>query len=198
MTVITGEAVAPKLVPCQNNHWDGDEEKVSPMRTVAIVTWLLAVCVAVPAAADQINLPARKPGQWKIEMVRGGAPVMTMQLCLDAASDKAMMESGLAITSDKCGNVSTSQNSGTITIDAECKFGPMTTHSHTVISGDFESAYTIDTVSDSTGGSALIPKHSEIKQNVTWAGPCNGMKPGEMMMPGGMKINPLKVLKPGG
>ncbi len=165
------------------------------MRTVAIVT-LLAACVALPAAADQINLPARKPGQWKIEMARGATPAMTMQVCLDAATDKAMMESGLAVTSDKCSNVSVTQSGGTVTIDAECKFGPMATRSHTVVSGDFQSAYTIDTVSDSTGGSPLIPKHSEIKQNVTWVGPCTGLKPGEMMMLGGMKIDALKVLKP--
>jgi Protein of unknown function (DUF3617) len=167
------------------------------MQTVAIVT-LLAACVTVPAAADQINLPARKPGQWKIEMVRGSAPVMTMLICLDAATDKAMMETGLAVTSDKCGKVTVNQSGGTITVDAECKFGPMATKSHTVVSGDFQSAYTIDTVSDSTGGSPLIPKHSEIKQNVTWIGPCNGLKPGEMLMPGGMKVDTLKVLKPGG
>ena len=134
------------------------------MRTLSIVVFLIAACVALPAAADQINLPARKPGQWKIEMLRGTAPAMTIQLCLDTASDKAMMA----------------------------------TMSHTVITGDFQSAYTIKTISDLTGGGPLMPKHSETTQNVTWVGECNGLKPGEMMMPGGMKINTLNAMKPMG
>ena len=168
------------------------------MRTLSIVVFLVAACVALPAAADQINLPARKPGQWKIEMLRGTAPAMTIQLCLDTASDKAMMESGLSITSDKCSSVSMTQNGDTITVDAACKFGPMATKSHTVITGDFQSAYTIKTISDLTGGGPLMPKHSETTQNVTWVGECNGLKPGEMMMPGGMKINTLNAMKPMG
>jgi hypothetical protein len=36
-------------------------------------------------------------------------------------------------------------------------------------------------------------------QTATWMGPCSaGMQPGDMIMPGGMKINALKAMKPGG
>jgi hypothetical protein len=43
-----------------------------------------------------------------------------------------------------------------------------------------------------------MPKHTEMTQTATWQGACNGLQPGEMLMPGGMKMNALKVLKPGG
>ena len=168
------------------------------MRAQSIVAAVIAAGAALPAFADPINLPARKPGEWKIEMVRNAKPAMTMQFCLDAAFDKAMMEGGLSLTGDTCSSVSTKQDGGTITIDAACQFGPMATRSHTVMTGDFQSAYTVTTTSDNTGGGPLMPKHSEITQNVTWIGACSGLKPGEMLMPNGMKIDALHAMKPTG
>ena len=58
-----------------------------------------------------------------------------------------------------------------------------------------------------TGGPPQMPKHSEIKQNVSWLGACPaGMKPGDITvqgmpgMPPGFKINPalLQGMKPPG
>ena len=158
-----------------------------------------AIGFAAPAAADDLNLPARKPGLWVIEMSRAaGAPMMTTKICLDAASDKAMMAKGMAMAGGNCQNTSVAHDGSTIITDGVCTMGPMTIKSHTTISGDFQSTYTIDVVSDTTGGSPTMPKHSEIKQTATWSGDCGDLKPGDMQMPNGMKMNILNALSPAG
>jgi hypothetical protein len=165
------------------------------MRTLAAIAILSAIGFAAPAAADDLNLPSRKPGLWVIEMSRAtGAPMMTTKLCLDASSDKALMEKAMAMAGGDCQKTSISRNGDTITTDAICKMGPMTIKSRTVISGDFQSSYTIDSVSDTTGGVAAMPKHSETKQIATWSGDCGDLKPGDMQMPNGMKFNFLNGL----
>jgi hypothetical protein len=72
--------------------------------------------------------------------------------------------------------------------------GPMTIKSHTIISGDFQSSYTVDSVSDTAGGSSMMPKHSETKQIATWSGDCGDLKPGDMQMPNGMTFNILNAM----
>jgi hypothetical protein len=170
------------------------------MRTHAAIAILAAIGFAAPAVADDLNLPARKAGLWVIQMSRAtGAPMMTTKICLDASSDKALMAKGLAMGGGDCQNTSVSRNGTTITTDSVCKMGPMTIKSHTTISGDFQSSYTVDSVSDTTGGSPMMPKHSETKQTATWSGDCGDLKPGDMQMPNGMKINILNgVPKLGG
>ena len=68
-----------------------------------------------------------------------------------------------------------------------------------MISGDFQSHYQIDVVTDSEGGNPALPKHSEVQQQATWVGACPAdMKPGDMLLPGGRKVNLLTMAKPGG
>ena len=172
------------------------------------ISWtMLAACAAVlacttvAAEAAGIDLPARKPGQWEIKMTpktAGAAPTMTTQLCLDAASDKALLEKGLAM-SPGCTTQQSRDGSGNMVFDATCDIGGRKTKSHTVISGDFQSHYEIDIVSDSEGGNPALPKHAEITQQATWVGACPAdMKPGDMLLPGGRKVNLLTMAKPGG
>ena len=66
------------------------------MRKIVFAVSLLA---AMPAVAATFDVPPRKAGQWKIEIVpetKGAAPAMTTEVCLDADSDKAMMANGMA------------------------------------------------------------------------------------------------------
>jgi hypothetical protein len=156
------------------------------MRTsVAIGLLLASLGCAAPAAADDLNLPARKPGLWQMSMNIAGHAMVTKQ-CVDAATDKEMMQSAFAKSGQKCATLANSRSGNTITIDSTCTLsGGMTTKTHATISGDFQSEYTIDAVTDMTGGPAQMPKHSEMKQDVKWAGACPaGMKPGDMQMPG--------------
>jgi hypothetical protein len=104
------------------------------------------------------------------------------------------------MSGDLCPQITKSQSGDVITIDATCDIAGRHTVSHTTISGDFQSAYTLKVVSDSQGGSPMLPPHSVVTQQARWLGACTaGMQPGEMTIPGGRKVNVLNALKkPGG
>jgi uncharacterized protein DUF3617 len=172
------------------------------MRVAPIVLSLLTASIALPAIAETFDIPARKPGQWKIEIkpeTAGAAPTMTMQICLDEATDKALMQSGMTMAGGHCQTLSQSKNGDQTIIDSACDISGMKTKSHVIISGDFQSSYAMQITSDMEGGSPKLPKHSVMSQNATWMGECSdGMAPGDMLMPGGMKVNALKAMKPPG
>ena len=95
--------------------------------------------------------------------------------------------------SPTCAMQQSRDSSGNMVFDATCDIGGRKTKTHGVISGDFQSHYTLDIVTDSEGGNPALPKHSEMTQEATWIGACPaGMKPGDMVMPGGRTINLLE------
>ena len=149
------------------------------------------------AIADDLNIPPRKAGQWEITMSMGqGRPEMKTTMCLDENTDKAMMSAGLSMTKDMCPTQKMSQEGGNIVIDSVCDFGGMKTTSHIVISGDMQSDYTVRITGDIEGGPKGMPNKTDMTQTVHWVGAeCVGLKPGEMMMPGGMKFDATKMMQ---
>ena len=66
----------------------------------------------------------------------------------------------------------------------------MTITSHSEITGDFNSAYTVKVTSHSQGGPAAVPRNSTTIIEAKWLGACKpDQKPGDIMMPGGIKMN---------
>ncbi len=129
-----------------------------------------------------------------------GAPMpsMSMQMCLDQSTDRKMMENGLAMTEGKCSRMDQSHDGDAIVIDSTCDFGHGVTTTRATISGDFQSTYKMEIVSDREGGSSPLPKHTEMTQEATWQGACTGdMVPGDMMMLG-RKFNINSMKAPGG
>jgi hypothetical protein len=174
------------------------------MRTASAIIFAIgasALVAPIPSAVSQdIELPARKPGQWEIKMVAetpGAAPDMTIVACVDAASDAEMMRAGLSMTKQMCPQQDMRREGDTIVIDAICKIGPMDTKSQSVITGDFQSAYTVVTTIETTGGLAAMAGTNVAKQEARWvSAECSdGLKPGDMLMPGGMKTNVKDMMK---
>jgi hypothetical protein len=154
--------------------------------------------VACPAlAADE--LPARKPGLWDMKMVFEGRnlPPQAMQHCTDAATDKQMTANFGNVTHEACTKRDMQKAGDTITVDSVCKFGGMTITSHAVVTGSFDSAYTVKVTSKRDGGPAMPPGvtggaggETSMMIEAKWLGPCTGdQKPGDMIAPGGMKMN---------
>jgi hypothetical protein len=151
---------------------------------------VLAVSFAGPAAA--IDLPARKPGLWEIKMVLENSQVAppAMQHCIDAATDKLLHEK-FSVGQESCSKHDISRSGSTIVVDSSCKFGNMATTTHAVFDGDFDSSYTVNVSTTLDGG---------VRKNMTmqakWLGPCKpDQKPGDIEMPGGMKMNILDMPK---
>ena len=117
-----------------------------------------AICIASVigiTSAFSAELPSRKPGLWEIKTSSEtrNVPGQTMQQCIDAATDR-MMQSG-AYMQNACPKRDVQQSGNTITIDSTCTIRGKTAISHSVISGSFDSAYTMTVASKSDVGPGI-------------------------------------------
>jgi len=147
------------------------------------------------SAALAVDMPARKPGLWELKMVfEGGAtavPAQTFQHCIDAATDKQMNAVGGGMRADQCSKQDIKQSGNTLTIDSVCNFGAGNQTSRAVVTGDFNSAYTVK-VNSKRDGPALPGMAAETNMTMEskWLGPCKAdQKPGDIVMSNGMKMN---------
>jgi hypothetical protein len=145
-----------------------------------------------PAAAQ--DMPARKPGLWQLSMnFEGGrVPAQAMKQCIDAQTDKLMNAPGGGMGREQCTQTNVQRVGSTIVVDSTCKFANVTNVSHAVISGDFNSAYTVQVESKREGGPPMPGGNGTTKMTISakYLGGCQtGQKPGDIIMDGGMTIN---------
>jgi len=153
---------------------------------------IFALAAATPALA--IDMPARKPGLWELKMTMEGRklPPQTFQHCIDAATDKEMNTIGANKSAERCSKQDVQRSGSTITVDSVCALGQGTSTSHAVVTGSFDSAYTVKVTSKREGGPSIpnIPTETNMTIEATWLGPCKAdQKPGDMVMANGMKMN---------
>jgi hypothetical protein len=164
------------------------------------LTIIASAAAASLACAQDFDFPQRKSGQWEIKMITqpaGAAPDMSMTACVDAASDAEMMRAGLSMSKEMCPQQDIKREGDGYVIDSTCKMGPMETRSRSVITGDFQSAYTVETTTETAGGPAAMAGTNVFRQEARWvSAECgNGLQPGDMLMPGGMKMNINEMMK---
>ncbi len=151
---------------------------------------LLAALASLPAQADE--MPIRKAGLWELKMVRAGAPMpeMTMQHCTDATTDRDMTNSVSPMARQICAKQQVQKTATGWTSDSVCSLAGVQITSHSEVSGDFESAYTVKTTSHAEAGPKAAPRETTSTIEAKWLGPCKAdQKPGDIVMPGGFKLN---------
>jgi hypothetical protein len=163
---------------------------------------LLAAALTVATPAFALDLPTRKAGLWEIKSEFEGRnfPVPTMRQCTDASTDKLMTANFGGPAQGACSKHDVHNSGGSIVIDSVCNFSGATTTSHAVVSGDFNSAYTVDVTSTREGGRpvpGMAPgAATHMKIAAQWIGPCaKGQRPGDMIMGNGMTMNILDLQK---
>jgi len=106
-----------------------------------------------------------------------------------------MMQPRAANYQQGCSKRDVQKSAVSTTIDSTCTVGGKTLTSHAVITGSFDSAYTMTVTSQSEG----LPAVSRtVTMAAKWIGPCAAdQKPGDMIMANGMKINILDAQKRG-
>jgi hypothetical protein len=166
---------------------------------------IVIAAVLLASAAHAVDLPARKPGLWEIKMTFEGRkmPPQVAQHCIDAETDRQMSAIGNSMQGEACSKRDVTSAGGTIVIDSICNFGGATTMTHGVVSGDFNSAYTVKTESWREGGAALPGRKPGEPTRMTvaakWLGACKqGQKPGDIIMQNGMKMNVIDMQKKAG
>jgi hypothetical protein len=141
-------------------------------------TILVALALAfVPTLASAVDYPTRKAGLWEL--------TMTM-----TSIDKDMIANASPNMQQVCTRGELQKTASGYASDSTCKFGAMTTVSHTEVSGDFNAAYTVNVTGHNSGGPAGMPADTNMTMAAKWVGPCKAdPTPGDMIMPGGMKMN---------
>lgn len=172
------------------------------------VTAALAVAASAPviASALALDLPARKPGLWELDMSFEGRsmPMQKMQHCIDAETDKMLNAMGTSMGKESCPKQDMRRAGDTIVVDSVCDFGGGKTTSHAVLTGDFSSAYTVKVDSTREGGPTMPGMKPGQATHMTiaakWLGACKaGQKPGDIIMPNGMTMNIRNIpAMPGG
>lgn len=169
------------------------------MRRISVV---LLVIAAGTSAAAALDLPVRKSGLWelKMEFAAGGAAGQVMKQCVDPESDRLMNLNFGGSNEQYCSKNDVSQNGGTMTVDSVCKFGEATTTSRAVVTGSFDSAYTVQVTSKRVGGPPLPGVKPGVETRMTisakWLGPCEkGQRPGDVVMANGVTMNVLDLQK---
>ena len=160
---------------------------------VLLAILLMLVSSGAYAAMD---IPARKAGLWQMTMnFEGGhIPQQSIKQCIDAATDKMMNSMGGQMSKEACSKQDMQRVGNTIVVDSVCK-SPMggTNVAHAVVSGDFNSGYTVKVESKQEGGQATpgMPAGGmKMTIDAKWLGPCAAdQKPGDMIMGNGMKVN---------
>jgi hypothetical protein len=154
--------------------------------------------------ARAVEMPIRKAGLWEMKVVRTGSPTpeMTMQHCTDESTDKEMSSTFSPMAKEMCPKQDIQKTATGYVSDSICKVGAMSITSHSDIVGDFNSGYTVKSTSHHEGGPASVPADSTTTVEAKWLGACKpDQKPGDIVLPGGMKMNvkdmeKLKALMP--
>jgi len=160
---------------------------------------LLAVCLgscllaSLPASgAGAVEVPVRKAGLWEMKIVRTGSqlPEMSMQHCTDEATDRDMNTGMAPAAKDVCTKKDLQKTATGYVADSACTIGGASITSHSEITGDFNSAYTVKTTAHTENGPAVVPRDSTTTIEAKWLGACKpDQKPGDIVMPGGFKLN---------
>jgi hypothetical protein len=162
------------------------------MRHASVVLLTLILTAAFAQAQDA---PKRKSGLWELKrtstMTRDQTRVY--QLCVDQASDDAFQKLAEGAQSERCKASAPKRDGSKLVIDAVCEIGksePSTATTHAVITGNFDSAYKIE--SKSTFDPPMRgKKESTSVVEAKWTGPCKpGMRAGDLILPNGTKVNP--------
>jgi hypothetical protein len=156
--------------------------------------WLGACLLALLPALDAraVEMPVRKAGLWEMKMARSGSPLpeMTMQHCTDETTDKEMSSTVSPMSKEICSKHEIQKTATGYVTDSVCSVGGMSMTSHSDITGDFNSAYTVKSTSHSERGPSGLPRDSTTTIEAKWLGACKpDQKPGDIVMPGGFKIN---------
>jgi hypothetical protein len=157
--------------------------------SLCLTSALLASLPVSMVCADE--LPLRKPGLWEMKVARVGSmiPEMTLQHCTDETTDKEMSTTFSPMAKEACSRRDIAKTATGYVSDSVCGVGGVTMTSHSEVVGDFNSAYTIKTTAHSDKGAGGVHDISSSIE-AKWLGPCKpDQKPGDIVMPGGFKMN---------
>ncbi|WP_298105090.1 DUF3617 family protein [Bradyrhizobium sp.] len=143
---------------------------------------VVSLLFVVQAAAD--DAPARKAGLWEIKTTIGGHAV-TVKQCIDAATDRMLQSSTGPLSAQACPSRQVSKSDSGFTIESRCSFNGKPASARAVVTGSFDSAYTMTVTAEGKD----LPA-ARMTMEGKWLGACAAdQKPGDVIMSNGVKVN---------
>ncbi len=147
------------------------------------------------ATAGPAAIPSRKPGLWKQTVSTSGMQQVS-SICLDKAAEAKLSVWGAGASQDMCQQTDIKPVPGGFVFSSSCDMGSGgKTTSQGTVTGDFNSSYKVDVQSTTEGaGAPQMNGPHKMTMEATWEGPCPAdMKPGDMALANGMKMNMLDM-----
>ena len=153
--------------------------------------------VQAPApSAAAVAIPARTPGLWEQKVTSRGMTQAT-RICLDKAAEARFAWWGQNAGQGACSHTRvTPRSGGGWSFASSCDMGENgKTETRGEVTGDFAKAYKVSAESTISGARAQSMNGTHaMTLEASWQGPCPaGMRPGDMILPGGMTINVLQI-----
>ena len=162
---------------------------------------VLAACMSSAVAQE---FPTRRAGLWEVTVNHDGGkmPAQTVQQCTDGETDKLMNAFGGDLSAGMCSKQEVKKVGATLVINATCQIGPMKSVSESVVSGDFNSNYSVKVTSkiDGLPAAAKGMAGGTTTIQARWVSACKqGQRPGDITMSNGqtMNIRDLRKAMPG-
>lgn len=150
---------------------------------------------APAAPAAPVALPERTPGLWE-QKVSSRGMTQASRICLDKATEARFTWWGQSAGKSGCSHTTvTPRAGGGWSFASSCVGENGKTETRGEVTGDFAKAYKVSAQSTISGARApsMNGTHA-MTLEARWQGPCPaGMQPGDMLLPGGMKINLLQI-----
>ena len=158
---------------------------------------LAVLSLAAAGSALAADLPKRKSGLWEVKTSMPDMPAQAqqgpIQVCVDEKTDDMSQAVADAEAKKNCSKSEIKRDGERYLIHSVCKEmgGTMTTDG--VFSGKFDSAYRAE-MKATYDPPIMNMKESRMVMEARWLGACKpGMRPGEVILPGGQKIDPSKM-----
>jgi hypothetical protein len=164
------------------------------MHRIALFLMLTFAAGLAQGQTQPQDIPKRKSGLWEVTKTstRSGGTTRVLQWCVDEKTDNALAQLAEGGRSERCKVGKMSREGDKLVVDAVCTIGEqkIEAKTHAVITGNFESAYKVESSSTyaqpirgKSEGSAVLAAR--------WTGACKpGQKPGDIILPSGAKFNP--------
>lgn len=153
----------------------------------------ISLAAIIPHIASATDLPKRRSGLWEttVSMSKGGFS-QTLKQCVDEATDTEMMNMGAETSKSMGASCAKSEVTRTATgfdNEVECDMGGSKLRSKGSFTGDFSSAFS-GTVTTTVTPPLLGAPSTTTTIQAKYLGPCAAdMKPGDIILPNGMKTN---------
>ncbi len=147
----------------------------------------------IPSIAAANDLPPIKAGLWSVTTTTDGKRSETIKQCMNQEVFGKFLTSGQKMMGGACEELKIKNNGGVYSSNLRCTIMGSKMNSQAEVKGDFQTSYTATTNTTMNPPMMGMGSTSQVAK-ATYLGDCGDMKPGEMVMADGRRMNALEMM----